>query len=410
MDLYERRQLRYRHIFITVMVSCIVAVITAGATFIYCAKKGTSNVLPFVGKTPVSTEATSDETINAISQSLKSFRNVIDTYYIGDIEESKLLDGAIKGYVDGLGDEYSEYMTKEEWEEYQTAALGNYVGIGIYMGTDKDGNTIVSAPIKDSPAEKAGIKTEDIIVEVDGENVLGVDSALIATKIKGEANTKVHLKIARGTEYLEFDIIREEIKIYHVETEIKNGNVGYMSLYTFDTGSAEEVQKAIKDLESKGAKKFILDLRYNGGGLVDEALKIANLFIPKNKDVLITIDSQGNRVVTKTENDNITNAELVVLVNEYSASASEILSGALKDNDRAKIVGTKTFGKGVIQNVFSLFDGSVLKLTVAEYFTPNETKINKEGIVPDIEVELEKVEKEEDFVDTQLNKALEILK
>lgn len=410
MDLYERRQLRYRHIFITVMVSCIVAVITAGATFIYCAKKGTSNVLPFVGKTPVSTEATSDETINAISQSLKSFRNVIDTYYIGDIEESKLLDGAIKGYVDGLGDEYSEYMTKEEWEEYQTAALGNYVGIGIYMGTDKDGNTIVSAPIKDSPAEKAGIKTEDIIVEVDGENVLGVDSALIATKIKGEANTKVHLKIARGTEYLEFDIIREEIKIYHVETEIKNGNVGYMSLYTFDTGSAEEVQKAIKDLESKGAKKFILDLRYNGGGLVDEALKIANLFIPKNKDVLITVDSQGNRVVTKTENDNITNAELVVLVNEYSASASEILSGALKDNGRAKIVGTKTFGKGVIQNVFSLFDGSVLKLTVAEYFTPNETKINKEGIVPDIEVELEKVEKEEDFVDTQLNKALEILK
>ncbi|MBO5397799.1 MAG: S41 family peptidase [Clostridia bacterium] len=410
MDLYERRQLRYRHIFITVMVSCIVAVITAGATFIYCAKKGTSNVLPFVGKTPVSTEATSDETINAISQSLKSFRNVIDTYYIGDIEESKLLDGAIKGYVDGLGDEYSEYMTKEEWEEYQTAALGNYVGIGIYMGTDKDGNTIVSAPIKDSPAEKAGIKTEDIIVEVDGENVLGVDSALIATKIKGEANTKVHLKIARGTEYLEFDIIREEIKIYHVETEIKNGNVGYMSLYTFDTGSAEEVQKAIKELESKGAKKFILDLRYNGGGLVDEALKIANLFIPKNKDVLITVDSQENRVVTKTENDNITNAELVVLVNEYSASASEILSGALKDNGRAKIVGTKTFGKGVIQNVFSLFDGSVLKLTVAEYFTPNETKINKEGIVPDIEVELEKVEKEEDFVDTQLNKALEILK
>lgn len=410
MDLYERRQLRYRHIFITVMVSCIVAVITAGATFIYCAKKGTNNVLPFVGKTPVSTESTSDETIDAISQSLKSFRNVIDTYYIGDIEESKLLDGAIKGYVDGLGDEYSEYMTKEEWEEYQTAALGNYVGIGIYMGTDKDGNTIVSAPIKDSPAEKAGIKTEDIIVEVDGENVLGVDSALIASKIKGEANTKVHLKIARGTEYLEFDIIREEIKIYHVETEMKDGNVGYISLYTFDTGSAEEIQQAIKDLESKGAKKFILDLRYNGGGLVDEALKIANLFIPKNKDVLITVDSQGNRVVTKTENDNITNTELVVLVNEYSASASEILSGALKDNGRAKIVGTKTFGKGVIQNVFSLFDGSVLKLTVAEYFTPNETKINKEGIVPDIEVELEKVEKEEDFVDAQLNKALEILK
>jgi len=143
---------------------------------------------------------------------------------------------------------------------------------------------------------------------------------------------------------------------------------------------------------------------------VDEALEIANFFIPKGKDLLITVDSNGEKVVTKAKNDNITNADLVVLVNEYSASASEILVGALRDNGRAKMVGTKTFGKGVIQNVFTLLDGSVLKLTIAEYFTPNETKINKEGITPDYEVELEEVEKEEDFVDTQLNKALEVLK
>ena len=410
MDLYEKRQLRYKYIFILVMVSCLVAVISSCITYAYFQTNGTTTAYTLVGKQHTTENATSEETINAIAESLKSFRSVLDNFYIGEIDETKLLDGAIKGYIDGLGDEYSEYMTSEEWEEYQTAALGNYVGIGIYMGTDKDGNTIVSSPIKDSPAEKAGLKTEDIIVEVNGEDVLGIDSSLIASKIKGEAGTKVHLKIARKSEYLEFDIVREEIKIYHVETELKEGNIGYISLLTFDEGCADEFKQAIKDLEKQGAKKFVLDLRYNGGGLVDEALEIVNFFLPKGKDVLITVDSNDEKVITKTENSNITDAELVVLVNEYSASASEILVGALKDHGRAKIVGTKTYGKGVIQNVFSLLDGSVLKLTIAEYYTPKESKINKVGITPDYEVELEEVENEEDFVDSQLNKAIEILK
>lgn len=410
MDLYEKRQLRYKYIFILVMVSCIVAVISSCITYAYFQTNSMSVGYTLIGKEHTSENATSEETINAIAESLKSFRGVIDNFYIGEIEESKLLDGAIKGYIDGLDDEYSEYMTSEEWQEYQASALGNYVGIGIYMGTDKDGNTIVSSPIKGSPAEKVGLKTEDIIVEVDGENVLGIDSSLIATKIKGEAGTKVHLKIARKSEYLEFDIIRQEIKIYHVETELKEGNIGYISLLTFDEGCAEEFKNAIQDLENKGAKKFILDLRYNGGGLVDEALEIINFFLPKGKDVLITVDAKGEKVITKTENSHITDAELVVLVNEYSASASEILVGALKDHERATIVGTKTYGKGVIQNVFSLLDGSVLKLTIAEYYTPKETKINKLGVEPDYEVKLEEVEDEKDFVDSQLNKAIEILK
>jgi carboxyl-terminal processing protease len=408
MDLYEKKQLRYKYILILVLISSIVAVASACITYTWCG--GKSSKWNFLGKKTVSEDATSDETIDAISASLKSFRTVIDNYYIGDIDETKLLDGAIKGYIEGLDDEYSEYMTADEWEEYQTSALGNYVGIGIYMGTDKDGNTIVSSPIKGSPAEEAGLKTEDIIVEVDGENVLGVDSSLIATKIKGEAGTTVHLKVYRNSEYMEFDITRQEIKIYHVESELKEGNIGYISLLTFDDGCADELKTAIQDLEKQDAKKFILDLRYNGGGLVDEALEIANFFIPKGKDVLITVDSDGEKVVTQTEENNITDADLVVLVNGYSASASEILVGALKDNGRATIVGTQTYGKGVIQNVFSLLDGSVLKLTVAEYYTPNETKINKIGITPDYEIELEDVENEEDFVDTQLNKAIEILK
>lgn len=407
MDLYEKRQLRYKYILITVIVSCIVAICSITATYYYL---GINGKIDLFGKTDLDKDASSNETISAISESLKSFRNVIDNYYIGEIDESKLLDHTIKGYVNGLEDEYSEYMTAEEWEEYQISALGNYVGIGIYMTVNKDGNIVVSSPIKDSPAEKAGIKKEDIIVEVDGENVLGMDSELVSSKIKGEAGTKVHIQVARNNEYLEFDIVRQEIKVYHVESEMMEGNIGYISLITFDTGCAEELKTVLKDLENKGAKKIILDLRYNTGGLVDEALKIANYFIPKDKDILITVDSSDNRVVTKTEEENITDVELVVLVNEYSASASEILVGALKDNERAKIVGTTTYGKGVIQNVFSLVDGSVLKLTVAEYFTPNENKIHKTGITPDYEVELPDVENDEEFEDTQLNKALEILK
>ena len=407
MDLYEKRQLRYRYIIVTVIVSCIVAAFSIVATYYYL---GINGKIDLFGKSNVSEDASSDETISAISQSLKSFRSVIDNYYIGEIDESKLLDHTIKGYVNGLEDEYSEYMTAEEWEEYQISALGNYVGIGIYMTVNKDGNIVVSSPIKDSPAEKAGIKTEDIIVEVDGENVLGMDSELVSSKIKGEAGSKVHIKVARNNDYLEFDIVRQEIKVYHVESEMLDGNIGYISLITFDTGCAEELKNALKDLENNGAKKIILDLRYNTGGLVDEALEIANYFIPKGKDILITVDSNDNKVVTKTEEDNITDVELVILVNEYSASASEILVGALKDNGRAKTVGTTTYGKGVIQNVFSLVDGSVLKLTVAEYFTPNENKIHKTGIIPDYEVELPDVEDEEEFEDTQLNKALEILK
>lgn len=407
MDLYEKRQLRYKYILITVIVSCIVAICSITATYYYL---GINGKIDLFGKTNLDKDSSSNETISAISESLKSFRRVIDNYYIGEIDESKLLDHTIKGYVNGLEDEYSEYMTAEEWEEYQMSALGNYVGIGIYMTVNKDGNIVVSSPIKDSPAEKAGIKKEDIIVEVDGENVLGMDSELVSSKIKGEAGTKVHIQVARNNEYLEFDIVRQEIKVYHVESEIMEGNIGYISLITFDTGCAEELKTVLKDLENKGAKKIILDLRYNTGGLVDEALKIANYFIPEGKDILITVDSSDNKVVTKTEEENITDVELVVLVNEYSASASEILVGALKDNERAKIVGTTTYGKGVIQNVFSLVDGSVLKLTVAEYFTPNENKIHKTGITPDYEVELPDVENDEEFEDTQLNKALEILK
>ena len=348
----------------------------------------------------------SEKNIDVIADTLKNFRKEIDKVFLGEIDEQKVLDETIKGYVKGLDDEYSEYMTKEEWDEFQSAALGNYVGIGIYMTTDNNGNVIVLAPIKGSPAESAGLETGDIITAVNDENVLGTSSDDVSNKIKGEAGTEVKLTVLRDNEYIDMNVKREEIKVYHVEEKMLENNIGYMNLATFDEGCSDEFREKYQTLKNQGARSLILDLRNNTGGLVDEALKIADMMIEKDKTLLITVDSKGNKEIDKAKEDPIVEGDIIVLTNEYSASASEILVGALKDNGRAKSLGTKTFGKGVIQNVFFLNDGSALKLTVNEYFTPNETKINKVGIAPDYEVELPEDSQE----DVQLNKAIELLK
>ncbi len=394
----EKKSLRIKYMIIMVIVSIIVAVISSEFTLFYY------NNHSVLKKAEASQDA--QENINVIDTTLKGFRKVIDECYIGEIDEQKILDETIKGYINGLDDEYSEYMTADEWEEFQASALGNYVGIGIYMSVDKNNNIVVVSPIKGTPAEKVGLQTGDVIVNVNDENVLGTSSDIVSSKIKGEAGTEVKITVLRGTEYLDFNVKREEIKVYHVESKMLENNIGYISLLTFDEGCAKEIEEAYKSLKSQGAQKIILDLRNNTGGLVDEALDIADLIIEKDKSLLVTVDSKGNKEISKAEKSPIINENMVVLVNEFSASASEILVGALRDNEKAQVVGTTTFGKGVIQSVFMLNDGSALKLTVNEYFTPNETKINKVGIEPDYVVELN----EETEEDEQLNKAIELLK
>ena len=394
----EKKSLIIKFSLITIILVMLVAVAASEFTLYYYFK--TNNL----EKSEVSEN--SEKNIDAIEDTLKNFRKEIDKVFLGEIDEQKVLDETIKGYVKGLDDEYSEYMTKEEWDEFQSAALGNYVGIGIYMTTDNNGNVIVLAPIKGSPAESAGLETGDIITAVNDENVLGTSSDDVSNKIKGEAGTEVKLTVLRDNEYIDMNVKREEIKVYHVEEKMLENNIGYMNLATFDEGCSDEFREKYQTLKNQGARSLILDLRNNTGGLVDEALKIADMMIEKDKTLLITVDSKGNKEIDKAKEDPIVEGDIIVLTNEYSASASEILVGALKDNGRAKSLGTKTFGKGVIQNVFFLNDGSALKLTVNEYFTPNETKINKVGIAPDYEVELPEDSQE----DVQLNKAIELLK
>lgn len=392
----EKRTLKIKYIIITVFVAIFAAVIASEfSLYVY-----SSN---FLGKEEVSENA--EENIEAISETLKNFRDIIDNLYIGEIDEQKIMDETIKGYINGLDDEYSEYMTAAEWGEYQANALGNYVGIGIYMSVDKNNNVVVVEPIKGTPAEAAGLKSGDIIVYVNDESMIGVDSEIVSSKIKGEEGTKVKITILRDTEYMDFEIERKSIKVYHVENEMLENNIGYISLMTFDEGCADEFKTSYENLKSQGAKKIILDLRNNTGGLVDECLKIADMMLEKDAIELITVDAQGNKEINKSENAPIVEGEMVVLINEYSASASEILVAALKENNRAQVVGKNSYGKGVIQSVLELNDGSVLKLTVSEYFTPKENKINKIGVKPDFEIELDY----ENEIDTQLNKAIEIL-
>lgn len=352
---------------------------------------------------------------DTLSKSIDYIDKILDKYYLNDIDEEKLKETALQGYVAGLGDPYTQYIPKNEMEEYTTALMGNYVGIGIYMAANTEKNTIeVIMPIKGSPAEEAGILSGDTIISVDGIKCTGEDIDIVADNIKGKEGTTVKLEILRAQEIKTFEIIRRKVVTNPVIAEKLENNIGYVQITSFDEQTAEDFKLKFEELKNQGIESLIIDLRNNGGGLLDESLKIADYIVPKGKDLLITVNKNEKEKITKAEEDILIDMPIVVLVNKNSASASEVLAGALKDLDEATIVGTITYGKGVIQQLLTLRNGAGLKVTVEEYYTPNRNKINGIGIEPDVVVELPEtvlnalyVEKDED---TQLQKAIEILK
>ncbi len=394
-----------KNIYKVVMLVVLVAVITFITTTLFMYK--------YIGGNVKYVQVSSEN--SKISSALTSIRKIIDKKFLGEIDEEKILNETIKGYVKGLDDPYTEYMTKEEMEEFNTDIMGNFTGIGIYLTNDVERNVIVIiSPIKDSPAYKAGILPGDIITKVDDVSYTGEQLTEASNKIKGEIGTKVKLEILRNDETIELEITREHIKINHVESKILNNNIGYIEFNSFDDGCSDEFKEKVEELKSKNITSLIIDIRNNGGGLVDEAIKIADYIVEKDVTLLITKDKTGEEEITKAEIDPIIDVPIVVLTNGSSASASEILAGALKDNGKATIVGEKTYGKGVIQQLLTLTDGSGLKITTSEYYTPNRNKINEVGITPDVEVKLdEEIEDEltiEESKDNQLKKAIEILK
>lgn len=341
-------------------------------------------------------------TLNAKLQIVKDYLN---DNYIGELNSDKMIEGAIKGYVEGVGDDYTEYLSKDEYEELIVNVTGDFVGIGVYIYKDKDGNLIVLAPMENSPSEEAGIEAGDIILTIDGENCNEMDINVASSKIKGEAGSTVELEIQRGTETLKKTVTRRTVEIKDSASKILDGNIGYIVLSTFDTDCSKEIEKYMEEFQSKGINSVILDLRNNTGGVVEEAVKISELFIDKGNTVLRSYNKTEKETIIKSSSGKYKDINLVVLVNDYSASASEIVTAALKDNKAATIVGIRTYGKGVMQEIQPLFDGAI-KITIEEFKTPNGDTINKVGIKPDVEVEIDKDSKE----DVQLQKAIEILK
>ena len=401
----EKRRFKvYKIIMLVILVAFITFLVTSIGMYQYLSSNGIGNKI-------VVTSGESGEITSEISK----YKSLIDKYFLGEVDEEKLKEGAIKGYIEGLNDPYTEYISKEDMQDYMADTIGNFVGIGIYMVKDTEANRImVLSPIKGSPAEKAGILPGDLIISVDGVEYKAEDMSVAANKIKGESGTTVKLEILRGTETKTFELKRENIKVNPVEGKVLENKTGYIEFSSFDEGTAQEFKTKFEELQKQGIKSLIIDLRNNGGGIVNEALEIADYILDKDDVILYEVDKNNEEKIEKSKNDPIINMPIVILTNENTASSSEILAGALKDHGKAKIVGTKTYGKGVIQQLLTLPDGSGLKITSEEYLTPNRTKINKVGIEPDEKVELPESVKNVLLVDekddTQLKKAIEILK
>ena len=393
----ENSQKIYKIIMLVILTAVITFMITSIALY------------KVVGNTNVKYVVSDGSTIGT---KIEYYKNFIKNNYIYDIDEEKMLESAIKGYFAGLGDEYSEYITKEEMQDYMADATGKYVGIGVYIANNTETNQIlVLMPMEGSPAEKAGIKPGDIIYKVDDIEYTGEELSQASNKLKGEEGTKVKVGILRGEEVLELEVERKTIKVNHIESQVLENNIGYIQISTFDDGCYEEFVQNYNSLKEQNIKSLIIDLRNNGGGIVQEATNIADMFVEKGKTLLITTGKGTEEEITQAKKDKEIDLPVVILVNENTASASEILTAAIKEN--VEKVGTKTYGKGVIQSIFTLKDGSGVKLTTNEYYTPQHNSINKVGITPEYIVELpegESVYTLEQKQDTQLNKAIELLK
>lgn len=357
----------------------------------------------------------SNNTNSDFTSKLEYYNNFINKYYLYDIDEEKMQEAAIKGYFKGLEDKYSEYISKADMEDYMADTTGTYVGIGVYIANNTETNQIiVLMPIAGSPAEEAGIKSGDVILKIEGKEYKGEDLSEATRVLKAEEGTKVKIEILREEETIEIEVERREIKVNHIETEVLESNIGYIQISSFDEGTYNEFTNKYYELSNQNIKSLIIDLRNNGGGIVDEATDIADLFTDKDSTLLITTSKNEDEEITKAKKEKQINIPIVILVNNNTASASEILAAAIKENnENVSIVGTTTYGKGVIQTIFTLMDGSGIKLTTNEYFTPNHNKINKVGITPDYEVEFPKdqsIYSVEHKDDTQLQKAIELLK
>ena len=396
-----------------VIVGVLIAVIAVGILFAVTGGSSGSQApqLPGTAATEGSAakegSAINEESINKLSL----LEQYIDHYYYksSEVTEEAKEDGMYKGLFESLGDIYSCYYTPEEYQQLMEQTQGVYYGIGAYVSQDVEtGACAVSGVIKNSPAEAAGLMEGDIISKVDGKDMAGLELDEVVSYIRGKEGTKVTLTLIRGTDIVEVELTRAQVNTPTVESEMRDDGIGYLQITEFDDVTVNQFTENFNSLKEQGMKGLIIDLRGNPGGSVTSVCAIAEQLLPEGL-IFYMEDKDGNKTEYTCKGADF-DLPLVVLVNEYSASASEILAGAVKDAGIGKLVGEKTFGKGIVQNVIGLEDGSAVKLTIANYYTRGGNDIHLKGIEPDVEVELDTDAYLEDKTDTQLNKAVEVLK
>ncbi|HOO73071.1 MAG TPA: S41 family peptidase [Spirochaetota bacterium] len=347
----------------------------------------------FLGVT-FSYRVTATETAHKYLDYFHNVYQIIMSEYVRPTSNKDLFYGAIDGMIKSLDDPYSRFLDEKSYEELKEMTTGKFVGVGIEI-TMQDDEIIVITPIEDSPAMKSGISAGDIITRVDGKNIKGKKLSEIVKMIKGLPGTKVTLSVYRegADDTIDYELTREAIKLKSVEYDLIEGNnIGYMKIKNFGSDTTKDVVKAIKYFNSKKSDRAIIDLRYNPGGLLNAAVTIADLFLEKGKTIVSTKGRSDTRKeeTFKSENDPLYTGDIILLVNKGSASASEILSGAIRDNKRGKLLGEKTFGKGSVQKSFNLDENLGVAITVAYYYTPSGELIHGKGIKPDIALASEK--------------------
>lgn len=344
---------------------------------------------------------------------IRQIEEMLDTYYVEDYDKELAEELMYTGLVAGVGDPYTYYLSADSLAEQVEKNSGHFVGIGVEIYAGDDGYIVVSSVTPGGPAEAAGILAEDKITEVDGESITGKTAADVSSLVKGEEGTDVTLTIFREStgEVLEKTVTRQDIQVKTVSWSMMDDNIGYISITNFRENTYSQFKEALDTLEAEGMEKLVLDLRNNTGGLVKSAHEIGEELLPEGI-MVYTMDKEGNREDTLCD-DVYNDVPMVVLVNGNSASAAEILAGAIQDTGRGELIGTTTFGKGLVQRLFTLPDGSGLNVTIQKYYTPNGTSIHGVGITPDYEVELPEEYAQQTNIpaeaDTQLQKAVEVL-
>ena len=352
-----------------------------------------------------------DAVDSSTQKKVSELKELIDQNYMGDVDEKQLEEGIYKGFISGLDDPYSVYYDEEDTKSLYETTEGEYQGIGAVLSQNMNTGIITLVQIyDDSPAMKAGLKDNDILYKVNGEEVTGVELTEVVSHIKGEKGTTVEMTVLRGADNEEVTVTatRDTVEAQTVKYRMMDGQIGYVSVSEFDSVTYDQYQKALKDLEGQGMKGLVVDLRNNPGGNLNTVCDMLDLMLPKGL-IVYTEDKDGNRQEASSDDENQFTLPLAVLVNGNSASASEIYAGAIQDYGIGDIVGTQTYGKGVVQQIFDLKDDTCVKLTIAKYFTPKGRSINGKGITPDVEVEYEADENNPE-ADNQLDKAVETIK